>query len=386
MVVAWLAISLAASFGIARPFFDLHDGFADFFKFVQALPGPPLAPDPPWIALTRKYSESVIYHTQVSVYHVPPLTMLITQGLRAGFSIGSPFVIGLGLAIAFVMVLLVMIERQTGSWIWAAVVALSYPVVFLLSRGNLFAALSGTCALTALIRMRPDWLAAVLFAIAVNVRPNLALCVAPLVICDWRFAYRVALAGSTILSISAMTANAIDPAYTGPAFLHALRLYQQVMVEEGGGVLFGSSLWGAAYALKMPWPASLVSAVGLLIIPLGFYQRYRGFISFGDFTFVCAAASALSTPAFADYHLLIFAAPVLIADSTFAVRLASFVLLLPKGYGLIEVNVSDVLKSATTQVIINPAIMVAACATVLGPALSVLLLKPSPRGRKRVSG
>lgn len=358
LVVAWVAISAAAWLGQAAPFFPMRDGFADFFKFVSALPGPPVAPDPAGFELSAIYSRSSDYHSGViGFYHVPPFTMLLTQGLRAGFSLISPLGIGVALASAFVMALLTIVERETRNWTWAFVAALSYPAIYLLDRGNLFAALSGICLIAALLRQRPDWIGAALLAVAVNVRPNLALCALPLLFLDWGFTVKLGVLGLSLLGASFVAAHAIDPNYTVSTFLAGLRLYNDYTLAAGRGVAFGSSLWGAAAALGFPHRPALVSAIPLLLLLPALHAGATKRLSYGDFAFVCAAVSALSTPVFADYHLVIFIAPLLLEDASLAAVIASLLILLPKGYGEID--------GATFQVILNPLILLAAASVAL---------------------
>jgi hypothetical protein len=277
--------------------------------------------------------------------------------LRAAFSLVSPLILGVTLSTAFVMALLTIVERHTRTWTWAFVAVLSYPAIYLLDRGNLFAAVSGTCAVAALLRRRADWIGAVLFAIAVNVRPNLVICALPLLFLDWRFAIKAGALASSILVASFIAAHLIDPNYTVSAFLAGLKLYNDYTLAAGRGVAFGSSLWGAAAALGSPhWPG-IISALPLLLLVPMLYAAWTKRLSYGDQAFICAAVSALSTPVFADYHLLIFVAPLLLEDANLASIIASLLMLLPKGFGTAD--------ATTPQVVLNPLILLTGVVVVL---------------------
>jgi hypothetical protein len=100
--------------------------------------------------------------------------------------------------------------------------------------------------------------------------------------------------------------------------------------------------------------------IGLLPLITGWMTFAERKIGYGDFVFICTAATALATTVFADYHLLVFVAPLVLARG-WTVRAACLLLLAPKGYWLIVDNL-------TVQVALNPMIMLCATALILGRA------------------
>ena len=100
-------------------------------------------------------------------------------------------------------------------------------------------------------------------------------------------------------------------------------------------------------------PVAALFAVGIIV-------RRRGAIDDGQFAFICCATSALLTPVFGDYHLLIFVAPLIMARDrvTFA---GSLLMLVPKSIAMVG--------GYSVQVLLNPVIMLVTLVIILGRPL-----------------
>jgi len=337
--------------GQGQLFYLGQDRFADFLKVVLAFPGAAPAPDHLGLGpLINEYWHSPDYRLpEFGLYHLPPLSMLLTLLARLAFGIVSPTLIFMALVALFAASMAGTLQRFTNDVGWAVTPFVSYPLLTIIDRGNLYAALCATCLVAALLRRRPDWFAAFLFAIALNVRPNAAFLALPLFILDWRFAYRAGLVGGIIALLSAITAHALFPSYTISSFLHGLQIYANEYAISGEGVPFGSSLFGAGYLLRMPYLflATIIGVAPLLPACVLFYRRK---MSYDEFVYVCSAVTGMATSVFADYHLLVFLAPLILARNL-SVSIPSLLLLAPKGWWVIAPDASSI------QVILNPLIM-----------------------------
>lgn len=331
------------------------DNWADFLKVILALPGPEVHSGP-LNFIVQRYLESRDYKGPVGLDHLPPLSMLLSLVLRWSFAFVSPVVEFFALCGLFMvsLALVVFFRTRDAFWVFAALV--SYPVLFILYRGNLYAGLCGLCLVAALLRGMPDWTGALLFAVALNIHPNTVFCVLPLLLLDWpRFGFRLAPLTVALFLAGLAGANAIDASYTVASFITDLGRYTETFVAEGSGVAFGSSLYGAFYALGWRGHYLVPTVLALLPLPFAMWAFKRKRMTYAAFVFVCVAVMAMSSTVFADYHLIAFIAPLVLADS-FALALPSLLLLAPKGFAMIG--------PFTVQVLINPALMLVASAAV----------------------
>ena len=304
--------------------------------------------DGPYQDLVEKYLESRDYKSRIGVFHLPPFSMLAALLFRWTFGFVSPVIVYLGCLFAALSALSLIVYKRTGNLAWVLAALLSYPLLMAVDRGNLYAVLSGICLIAALLRRRCDWQAAVLFAIAINVRPNVVFCALPLLMT--RPAWSVSLATATIgiLMTSFVAATLLFPEYDMESFRRGLHQYFIVYAVEGRGVPFGSSVYGAFFALGHPAqhvPATLIAWAGL---PIAIFAFWKGRLRYDEFVFLCAAATSMGTTIFGDYHLLVFLAPLILAKDN-RVALPSILLLAPKAFWMIG--------DFSVQVVLNPAIM-----------------------------
>lgn len=355
LAISWNAVAIIG--GSYALFYDWSDRGADFLKVILSLPGPTPASGP-MSQLVDHYAQSPDYHGEVGLMHLPPLSMFLSLCIRQAFAIISPVVAYLGFIAVFLTATALIVRRYSENLIWVMVALFSYPVVFAIDRGNLYAGLAGLPLVIALLRKRLDWLAAVLLAVAINVRPNVAICALPLLFLDYRLAFKLGAVAAPLFVFSMVAAHALYPEYGLLAFLNGLKTYSEVYVPTYDGQAFNSSIYSAMFILGFG-NQSLAMAIGLaplgLAIPL--YKR----LSYSEFTFICLACSAMATVGFRDYHLLMFVAPLLLADSAF-VLVPSMLLLVPKGYVL--------LPYLSAQLILNPAIMMLAVCAILAKGLA----------------
>jgi hypothetical protein len=326
----------------ARVFFGRQDWAGDFVKHVMSFPGPPIAPSMLPRLIDHFQTDIAINVGVLGHLHNMPETVLLTLLLRQTFAWADPILVYLLAASIFVSAWLYFVHRYAESEVrpWALGLALlNYPVLLMIERGNLFAGITAVCLLVALCRRRQDWTAAILVAVAVNIRPNAAVIALPLL--AWNretlvFIVRTAIVGIG-LGVLCLAADSLAyPAYTLPSILRGLKLYSDGYVVGPFAMEFGSSLWGAVRHV-VPWTGSAVAlctAAGLL--PLIYSWFWRSRLSYAASCFIAIAACTLSTAILGDYHLAIFVMPLLVLKrhdpAYWPILLGCCWVLIPKNY------------------------------------------------------
>jgi Glycosyltransferase family 87 len=360
-------------------------------------------------------------------FHHPPLStlMFLVTGLFIVWT-GSP---PLTLFLFFFIYLLevwgivwIAIPRAQRSAaltlsIWFLCLA-SYPALVMFGRANYINAGLTTVPIVAFLvavfaRKQASLACLTALAIAVNIHPNaiIFLLALPLV-----FGLRKAVMpvlqflaiASAIFGFSYFAAHRLYPDYTIANFRKGVATYGKVYIEDGGGLRVGSSLYGLIRALNrglhlgvsFPVEMRIFYVLTMLLVVLACVAFWRAWnrdekcsrpavaekqkdmprrggqvqqsnpwplplVPFFLVSFYC-----ILSPIFADYHLLIFLAPLLLAyfergcpeqrwRLLTVVALASLLMLSPKNYPL---------QHASVQVILNPLIL---CGAALWLALAL---------------
>ncbi len=260
----------------------------------------------------------------------------------------------------------------------AALCLISFPALFMLGRGNFhagFVSILASIAVVSCYRRRQVSVACIFaLAVAINVRPTAALfaLAIPLVL-----GFRQAMAPLLKLSVlagilflaSLAAEHYIYPAYTIPSFLKGLEIYRALYVEGPAGDGGNSSLWaliknGARMADLFVFHEELwrIFLAGSALVVLLAARAVSGAGNGPAGPFVLAAAYVLLQPVCADYHLLVFVAPlVLLPDNAQGmprdvkrrvILIASLLMLCPKNYFFIA--------GLSLQTLLNPTILLGA--------------------------
>jgi hypothetical protein len=235
----------------------------------------------------------------------------------------------------------------------------SYPLVFLVGRGNLYAGLAGLPVIIALLRQRPDWLGAALLAVAISVRPNLALIT--LAFLSWSFILRVGAVALALSLASLALAHLQWPDYSLTSFLEGLARYSAAMNGSVHGVPFGSSLLGGLVLVGAGQQVVLSVYIGLVVAAATWWLGSR--LDLGERAFLLFASMVFIVPVFADYHLIVFAAPLLLTRNRI-VCAACTVMLMCATYGALPIGEG----TATWQAIIHPAVLLVSAALLIARA------------------
>jgi hypothetical protein len=363
------------------------DRWADFFKLVFSLDGPPIrSPEMAWavqphIDELRRMAET--YSGPLNPDHMPPLPTLLAVSAREAFGVIDPAalfaaLISIGL---FAMAVTVSSSAPEGEGMrWAAAGLLSYPVLFMADRGHFFSLICGVTLIAGswrvLTRKRFDPVAIVLLAVAINLRPNVAIVPILLVLAGrvgrFRDLVLLGIAGAALLLLCMAAASALYPHYGWQTWLQGLQDYRANYVEQPQSFGFQTSLPLVAELAGLPsWAAiglcaAAAGAVGMAAIMLARIGRLPD----SALAFIAIALMPLVVPAFADYHLIPFLLPLLLlareggpkTARDWIVLIATLLVLIPKNYAYGDANY---FTAWSYQILLNPLLLLLAAGAVL---------------------
>lgn len=366
--------------------------FDDFFKYVEGFPGghaarPTIVPGlgrMVWLGAHPAFT-GTLTNDWPTHYHNPPLTILYGLAMARAVQVFDP-----GLLFLVTIALLGWwgwrVAGLAGSerGIWARLLLISYPTIVALTRANMFAAACALLLVHAMVlvtRGRAPLLAALLIAVAVNLRPNAIVFAGPLLVTaaqPWRVAGVLTLVAGGLFASTMAISHALYPVYGWATFTGGVAHYYQLYVVENLGLAYGSSLFGGL-KLLFGWRPGLdrLALIPPALLALGGAAVwFRGRLTRASLVFLVAAVYVTASTVIADYHLLVFlAVPMMIAaraddapvSPAEAVALATSALLLaPKN----ELFIGEV----SLQVLFNPLILLAGGAMVLALSARVARL------------
>ena len=387
------AIATAAGGGYPYTSFLFRplDRFGDFFKMAFSYPGAPLRPAANYWGvddlLSRHLADIKRFEgTSMNHFHMPPVSTLL--GLAARWPMGwiDPVLLFLGflavgLAALFTTVLRLAPAGVAGAHL-ATVSLLSYPALLVVDRGHFFSLICACLLIAATLRTlrdrRADGWSILMFAIAVNIRPNAGIIPFALFLGGWGVSFRnaVALGVATVAVFAGALAivHQLYAPYSFDSFLGGLHDYERANIGGAIGVENGSSLYGmlrAPFGLS-PWMLAAPILVGGMLLVSAIVESRQQRLLASEAMFLVLCAYVMGTHVFADYHLLVFIIPLILVAreedpmdrSAWAIVLASCLMLAPK-------NLLFVIRGNefwSWQVIANPLILFAASARVLQQA------------------
>ena len=364
------------------------DRFADFFKLAFSYPGRPIhAAAGHWglnDLLEHHWADVRRFEgTEVNHFHVPPVPTLLGLTARGLMVFVDPVLLFLAflaaaLAALFAIVLRATPGGRTGPAL-ATMALVGYPTLLAIDRGHFFSLICAMLLIAATIRTlrdsRADGWAILMFAIAVNIRPNAGVIPFALFLGRKELGLKsVVLLGLTSLILFVGTlvlVHQVYPPYTFDSFLSGLRDYGKAYAGGDIGYPNGSSFYGM---LRAPfhygaWMLAPPFFVGGVLLAAAIFESRQGLLRASECLFVTLCAYTLGSHIFADYHLLVFIIPlVLVARekgpldrSGWAIALASGLMLAPKNFiFVVHDNIAW-----SWQVIANPVILLLASGAVL---------------------
>jgi len=313
------------------------DIFGDFFKVMFSYPiGQELGKNSYAILpnVLKSYVDSNPYGGVAALidgnlthFHVTPLSTTLLFGFVQASNV-------VGIRISFFILVVLCVSFLVGVIKWTTnstkltfllliLILVSYPFLFALQRGNLFSFLSCMALVVAVVALQKNRLIAAvgLFAIAVNIRPHLFVFLPIFYFWPSRAWFRPivpTMASIILFLVAILYVNDLYADYTVENFIQGLRIYNQKYVIEDGGFAYSMSLYSLVkyiYKLIHLEPPSrivnlVISIFVFFLIAWASVLHYKNRVSEIDYLFVLTASSALGTPVFADYHLLIFFVPI----------------------------------------------------------------------------
>jgi hypothetical protein len=326
---------LALGIKSTHSYLPIGDLFGDFFKVILSYPGATeisfnrsfgfFYTLTDWANNTYNYGINGLDTNTVTHFHMPPLsTVFSLTCLHLMHYI--PAQIEFALVVLLAVFALYKISREIGSnnketALWMGSILLSYPFIFAIQRGNMFYIASSIFLILYIVfifKNKFKYLDVLLLALAVNIRPNAIIFIfALMIINDGQRAKRFVLflfSSFAIFLISFYFANLMYPEYTFTNFTRGLGLYHHAYVAGSLGNPNNSSLFILIkLLLGYHRPEELLGvAIPGIIIFYAFWLFIKNKLNSIEYIFIICSCYMLSSTVFADYHLLVFLAPILI--------------------------------------------------------------------------
>jgi hypothetical protein len=384
---------LGADFPYSSFLFLQEDRFADFFKLILTVKEPASQasiidwPFQPHLEALRQQGIA-LQGTIINADHLPPLAMALALAARLTidhFDIVLLYLLVLA-ALAFAFVWSLRQNRMTRNLtaFWFATLVLSYPLIYAIDRGHVYSLICAVCVISGMLRLvargRPDMVVLILFAIAINVRPNLIVLPA-LFFCSrrigqWRDMALLLAIAALLFAAGLLVSNAINPDYTLQSWskgLEDIRIFRILAPHVQG---LQSSLATIPELLGMARHESQVLSfcIAEIIGVAALVLAWKGRLTTVEMAILALAAMPIGLPDFADYHLLPFLlVPMLYAKlestPTRGERIAfaaSLFVLVPKAYIF---GAPWSLAPWSSQTILNPLALLIACFAILAVAV-----------------
>ena len=309
------------------------DFLADFFKILFSYPsGKELGESSYHILpkVLKSYVDSNPYGGvselaagNLTHFHITPLSTAILLAF-----VEASNLVGIWAAFSFAFItgslLLVGGVRWTSATpekfiVLLATFLISYPFLFVLQRGNLHSFLSCLALILAVIALQKKqvFFAIMLFALAVNIRPNLFLFIPIFYFWPFKAASRPLLASlvtGAICWVAFLFVNHTYSEFSINHFIQGVSIYERLYVVGDGGFAYSVSIFSFVKFLcklmHLELQARLVNSIillsALVLVAYATVLQHKDRLSRVEYIFILAAVNALGTPVFADYHLMIF--------------------------------------------------------------------------------
>lgn len=258
------------------------------------------------------------------------------------------------------------------------VLLLSYPVLFILTRGHIFSFMGGILLIFFfyhIVKKSPIIIPILLLGLVVNFRPNAAILSLLFIVYGFKNGFKglviFSIVALSIFYINLLVAHQMYPDYTLEHFTQAVGSYFKVYVLGNAGDAFNNSLFGAIKTLsglfhidivkKLKLINSLISLTSITLLFFSVMLFIKNKINRYELSFIAMSILALATSVFGTYHMLVFFAFLLIAFKNPTINYS------PKYLTIILITCVFVLSpknylfthGVSLEVILNPLIMLA---------------------------
>lgn len=391
---------LCISYGLNYPYntflFTVDDLHADLLKVALSYLNKNSLNYQSWSLLHQNYlinnpygSSEALKIGRLTNLHMPPLGTLISLMDAKLIQIFSPNI----LLVLFYSISILSIYKMTSfftknkkeSILIVSFILLSYPVLFLLTRGHIYSLITNITTIFFLyhvLRKNNIIIPIILLAIMFNMRPNSLFLGLLFFVYGFKNGFKaLVLAGIlsiVLFTINLIIANQIYDDYTFENFTNALKIYYEMYVLGSGGNAFNNSMLSL---VKFPLLAvfkimhydksvafDIVGIFNTIILifgsSLGFYSLLlfmKNKINTFEVIFLITSLYVLVSSVFATYYMAIFFVFLLIPLQMKEVEKSRFFILImiicvlmlsPKNYIFV--------RGISLEVIINPLVMLSA--------------------------
>lgn len=389
--------SLASAYGLNHFPFDTFlfypsDLHADLIKMSMGyFPNHPQLDVSSWDPIYRNFYQLHIqgwfkaHHFNNA--HMPPFSFVLGWLTSKLLLATSPtIVIAVYYSIIFVAIASIarfFTKSRIGFLIVSVTLLVSYPMLFVLTRGNIFAFFNGILLVTFLyliIRQKSPLVAIFLLAVSMNIHPNVVL-LTPLFFVyspprAIKYIFATVIVGAMLFGFFLWLAHRIDTQYTLMGFFAGLKNYTQLYILGNFGMLFNNSLYGAIRTFLIAWeiePSAsfllllnkFIIGGGLIALLLALHTFIKKRLTPYEFAFVVMAIYTLTSTVFATYHLIPYATfllmPLIVKDTDklseynlTLIQTASVFMLIPKNYLFIDYMYKNFLSIET---LFNPLVL-----------------------------
>ena len=349
----------------------------------------------------KLWQEGFFQKNHLNNSHMPPLSFTIGWIVSLLLQRTTPLiVISIYYTLVVITIILIAIHfkrKRYDIYILSLGMLISYPVLFVLTRGNIFAFINSITILLfiyLLLKRQYLWLAVILLSVSINIHPNAILIASLLFLLPIRNALKYSaitiIVSATIFFTSLYLSHVIDPGYTLNSFLSGLKNYTHLYLEGNLGVLFNNSLYGMIRTFLIAWKIHLASpwliylntaiaTMGIFTLLLSIYFVHGRRLTPYEFSFVTLGIYTLTSAVFAVYHLIPYFVfllmPFVISDTKklspkhfSLIILVSVFLLIPKNYIFVYFLFGHILSIET---ILNPLVLSFAIGYILFSAKKV---------------
>lgn len=392
--------SLSVAYGFtAYPFatflFDSSDLHADLVKLVLSfMQYDTIKNFSEWSSLYQSYFLHNPYGGIASLeanslthFTAPPLMINMSILFSKIILISSPnFLVKLFyLVVFFGIFALSFFFQKSKKIIFIFIVMLSsYPILFILTRGHIFAFVAGVFLIFFfyhIVKKSPFFIPVLLLAFVVNFRPNAAVLSLLFIVYGFKDGMKglitFAILSLSIFYLNLLIAHQMYPDYTFEHFMKAVNIYFKIYVLGNAGDAFNNSLYGGIKALsvlvnidiseKLKFLNFMLSMTSISALLFSVYLFIKNKINRYELSFIGMSILALATSVFGTYHMFVFFAFLLIAYKDMEVNYSPMFiniilftcifLLSPKNY-IFPHGIS-------LEVILNPLVMLGAVVYIL---------------------
>ena len=334
-ILNYFFLLLSFSFGVPiheeANIFGTFDLFGDYFKVALSYPHSYIFQLNETSALFNTYiienpygGVAALRQGEYTHFHLTPLSTLFSLLNLKLMHYFDPMILFVSLISLIVLLayffLRAHIPSKTDATLFFFSFILCYPTLFFIARGNVFScivAFSLIAYLVLIFKNKYFFLALLLLAVAVNIRPNAIIFILALFINENKSKFTgliYFILFTTAIFFSSLTiSNALYPEYTAGHFLDGLKVYHSMFVVGDGGLASGSSFFGGLKSLfgYSKYFEFIASGIGALLLFCATFFMVHRKLSKPIYLFILCSLYTLCSSVFANYHLMVFLGPIL---------------------------------------------------------------------------